>query len=219
MDPRALEPAPVAARERGQLRAAVRYVLSEPALRTPLAMMAVIGTLSFNFQVLLPLFARFTWHGSASAYAALTCAMGVGSVCGALVSGARGKTGVGLLAGAATAFGAATLLAAAAPSLGVQMLILAPLGAASVTFAAGANSTMQLAADPALRGRVMALYSVVFLGSTPIGAPLVGWLAETAGPRAGLALGGVAALATGLVAAWSVRRAGGLRYAGAMSGD
>ena len=222
MDPRALEPAPVATRERGQLRAAVRYVLATPELRTPLAMMAVIGTLSFNFQVLLPLLARFTWDGTASAYAALTCAMGVGSVCGALVAGARGKVGVGLLSGAAVAFGTATLAAAAAPSLGLQLLVLAPLGAASVTFAAGVNSTMQLAADPAMRGRVMALYSVVFLGSTPIGAPLVGWLAEAAGPRAGLAVGGIAALGTGLVAAWALRRRGepvGAAASPALSGD
>jgi len=222
MDPRALEPAPVATREPGQLRAAVRYVLATPELRTPLAMMAVIGTLSFNFQVLLPLLARFTWDGTASAYAALTCAMGVGSVCGALVAGARGKVGVGLLSGAAVAFGTATLAAAAAPSLGLQLLVLAPLGAASVTFAAGVNSTMQLAADPAMRGRVMALYSVVFLGSTPIGAPLVGWLAEAAGPRAGLAVGGIAALGTGLVAAWALRRRGepvGAAASPALSGD
>jgi MFS family permease len=220
MNPRDLQPAPAASREPGQLRAAVRYVLATPELRTPLAMMAVVGTLSYNFQVLLPLLARFTWHGTASAYAALTCAMGVGSVAGALVSGARGKTGTGLLAGAAVAFGAATLIAAAAPTLGFQLLVLAPLGAASVTFAAGVNSTMQLAADPALRGRVMALYSVVFLGSTPIGAPLIGWLAESAGPRAGLAVGGVAALATGVVAALALRRADGPVPAGAaLSGD
>jgi MFS family permease len=220
MDPRALEPAPVVRREPGQLRAAVRYVLATPALRTPLAMMAVIGTLSYNFQVLLPLLAHFTWHGSASAYAALTCAMGVGSVAGALVAGARGRIGPGLLAGAAAAFGAATLVAAAAPTLALQMLVLAPLGAASVTFAAGVNSTMQLTADPAMRGRVMALYSVVFLGSTPIGAPLIGLLAESAGPRAGLAVGGVAALATGAVAAWSLRRAAARVPAGAvLSGD
>ena len=74
------------------------------------------------------------------------------------------------------------------------MLALVPLGAASVTFAAGVNSTLQLAAEPAMRGRVMALYSVVFLGSTPIGGPIAGWLSEAAGPRAGLVLAGVAAL-------------------------
>lgn len=200
MDPALLQTSRPAPREPGQLRSALRYVRRTPELRIPLAMMAVVGTLSFNFQVLLPLVARFTWHGTASAYAALTTAMGVGSIAGALASGARGRVSPGLLTGAATVFGAAGLLAAAAPSYGLQLLTLLPLGAASVTFAAGVNSALQLAVEPAMRGRVMALYSVVFLGSTPIGAPLVGWLASTAGPRAGLALGGVAAIAAGLVA-------------------
>jgi MFS family permease len=164
-------------------------------------MMAVVGTLSFNFQVLLPLFARFTWHGTAAAYALLTSAMGVGSVAGALASGARNRVSPALLAGASAVFGVASLAAAAAPTLPLQVAALVPLGAASVTFAAGVNSSLQLAAGPALRGRVMALYSVVFLGSTPIGAPLVGWLAGAVDPRASLALGGVAALGT---AAWAV---------------
>ena len=149
-------------------------------------MMAVVGTLSFNFQVLLPLLASFTWHGTAQTYTALAVAMGVGSVAGALAAGARGRADARLLVGAAAAFGIAELLVAAAPSIPLQLAALIPLGAVSVTFAAGVNSAMQLAVDPAMRGRVMALYSVVFLGSTPIGAPLVGWIAEVAGPRAGL---------------------------------
>jgi MFS family permease len=206
MDGDALLPSPRAERARGQVREAVREVRSRPELLGPLAMMAVIGTLSFNFQVLLPLFARFTWHGTASTYALLTTAMGIGSVCGALAAGARNRITPALLAGSAVVFGFAELLAAAAPSLLAQALILAPLGAASVTFAAGVNSSLQLAADVGSRGRVMSLYSVVFLGSTPIGAPLVGWLAQAYGPRAGLLLGAVAALATGVAAAWWLRR-------------
>jgi MFS family permease len=207
MDPGQLVAAPVAAREDGQLRAALRYVLATPALRVPLAMMAVVGTLSFNFQVLLPLLARFTWHGNASAYAALTAAMGVGSVGGALASGARGRVSPRILTVAASAFGAVMLLAAVAPSFPLQVAALVPLGAASVTFAAGVNSALQLAVAPELRGRVMALYSVVFLGSTPIGGPISGWLSEVAGPRAGLVMGGVAALAAGLVARRAFARA------------
>jgi MFS family permease len=124
----------------------------------------------------------------------MTSAMGVGSVAGALAAGFRARVTPRLIVGASAAFGVAELLAAAAPSLPLQLVALVPLGAVSVTFAAGVNSTLQLAADPLLRGRVMALYSVVFLGSTPIGAPLVGWLAEVAGPRAGFVLGGAAAL-------------------------
>jgi MFS family permease len=200
MDPGQLIAAPVASREGGQLRSALRYVLATPTLRIPLAMMAVIGTLSFNFQVLLPLLARFTWNGNASAYAALTAAMGVGSVAGALASGARGRVTPRILTVAASAFGAVMLLAAVAPTFPLQLLALVPLGAASVTFAAGVNSALQLAVEPAMRGRVMALYSVVFLGSTPIGGPIAGWLSEAAGPRAGLVMGGIAALVAGLVA-------------------
>jgi MFS family permease len=106
-----------------------------------------------------------------------------------------------LLVGSSAAFGALMLLAAAAPTLPVMVAVLVPLGAVSVTFAAGVNSALQLAVDPLMRGRVMALYSVVFLGSTPIGAPLVGWLAQVGGPRVGMALGGVAALVAAALAA------------------
>jgi MFS family permease len=200
MDPGQLVAAPVATRERGQVRSALRYVLATPALRIPLAMMAIVGTLSFNFQVLLPLLARFTWHGNASAYAALTAAMGLGSVGGALASSARGRVSPRILTVAACGFGSLMLLAAVAPTFPLQLAALVPLGAMSVTFAAGVNSSLQLAVEPALRGRVMALYSVVFIGSTPIGGPIAGWLSEAAGPRAGLVLGGVAALGAGLVA-------------------
>jgi MFS family permease len=194
IDPGALEPAPPAPRHRGQLRSALRHVAQTPALWIPLAMMALVGTLSFNFQVLLPLLASTTWEGSASTYAALTAAMGIGSVGGALAAGAHGRVGPRLLVGAAAAFGVVELLVAAAPTVELQLAALIPLGAVTVTFAAGVNSAMQLAVDPAMRGRVMALYSMVFLGSTPIGAPLVGWVAEVVGPRAGLVLGAAAAL-------------------------
>jgi MFS family permease len=205
MDPRALHTPEPAARAAGQVRSALRYVRRTPNLLIPLAMMAVVGTLSFNFQVLLPLLASITWDGTASLYTALAVAMGVGSVAGALATGARGSTGPRLLVGAAAAFGVAELLVAVAPTVELQIAALVPLGAVSVTFAAGINSALQVAVEPAMRGRVMALYSVVFLGSTPIGAPLVGWIAEVAGPRAGLVLGAAAALvaAAGAHAAFS----------------
>jgi MFS family permease len=194
MDPAQLRTPEVTARARGQLRSALGYVARTPSVRIPLAMMAVVGTLSFNFQVLLPLLARFTWDGTAALYTALAVAMGVGSVAGALAAGARGRVGPRLLVAAAAAFGVAELLVAVAPTVELQLLALVPLGAVSVTFAAGINSSLQLAVEPSMRGRVMALYSIVFLGSTPIGAPLVGWIAELAGPRAGLVLGAAAAL-------------------------
>lgn len=198
IDPAHLHGARRAAREPGQLREALRHVRSTPALFVPLAAMALIGTLSFNFQVILPLMARFAFHGGAGTYAALTAAMAVGAVSGALAAGAREAIEAKLLAGAALAFGVFSLAAAAAPTLGLEIVALAVTGAASVTFAASCNSILQLEAAPAMRGRVMALYSVVFLGSTPIGAPITGWLADAAGPRSTLVLAGVAALVGGL---------------------
>jgi MFS family permease len=200
MNPARLHTAERAPRARGQLRAGLAYVRRTPELRVPLAMMVVIGTLSFNFQVLLPLLASDTWDGTAATYATMTAVMGVGSVLGALAAGARGRVTERLLVGSAAVFGAAELLVAAAPTLTLQALALVPLGAASVTFAAGVNSSLQLASEPTMRGRVMALFAIVFLGSTAIGAPLVGWLAEVAGPRSGLLAGAVAAL---VAAAWA----------------
>jgi MFS family permease len=163
-------------------------------------MMALVGTVSFNFQVLLPLLASETWGGSAGTYALLTAVMGVGSVLGALAAGARGRVSPGLLVGSAVLFGVAELAAGVAPTLTLQAIALIPLGVASVTFAAGVNSSLQLAAEPMLRGRVMALYAIVFLGSTAIGAPLIGLLAQAAGPRSGLFAGAAAAL---IAAAWA----------------
>ena len=208
MSPAELRAAPRAAREPGALRAGLRYVARTPALAIPLAMMALVGTLSFNFQVLLPLLARFTFDGGPQTYALLVTSMGVGSVAGALVAGSRGRVSHGLLIGASAAFGAATILAAAAPTLPLAAGALVLIGAASVTFAAGVNSALQLAVEPEMRGRVMALYSVVFLGSTPIGAPIAGALSEVAGPRAGLLLGAAAALGAALIAYGVLRHRG-----------
>jgi len=206
MDADALRPSELAVREPGAIRAALRYVRATPPLWIPLGLMAIVGTLGFNFQSILPLLARFTFDGGASAYAALVCAMGVGAVVGALTTGARGSVSPGLLAGAAIGFGGLALLAAGMPSLALEVAVLAPLGAASVTLAASINSALQLAAEPQMRGRVMALYSVVFLGTTPIGGPLAGWLSETVDPRAALVMAGLAALTAGLLARYAFAR-------------
>jgi len=199
MDPSRLQAAPVAPREPGAIRAGLRYVRATPELLVPLALMALVGTLGFNFQVVLPLLAKFSFESGAMTYASLVTAMAVGSIAGALVNGHHGRTGPRLIAGGALAFGTSALLAAAMPSLALEIVMLALLGAASVTFAATINSTLQLAVSPEMRGRVMALYSVVFLGSTPIGAPLTGWLAQSYDPRVALVLAG----ASGLLAAWA----------------
>ncbi len=191
----------------GAVREGLRYVFRTRELFVPLALMAIVGTLGFNFQVVLPLIARFTFGGDASTYALLLSAMAVGSVAGALINGARGRANERIIAGSAAAFGTLGLLAAAAPSLPVEVVILIPLGVSTVTFAASINSYLQLAVEPAMRGRVMALYSVVFLGSTPIGAPIAGWLAEAVDPRAGLVMAGSAALVAAGVARVAFGRA------------
>ena len=137
LDTGELAPPKLAVRERGAVRTAFRYVTRTPELAIPLGMMALVGTLGFNFQVLLPLLARESFDGGAAAYSGLAVAMGAGAVAGALVTSARRRIGERLLVGAALGFGVFALLAAAAPSLTLEALALVPLGAASVTFAAG----------------------------------------------------------------------------------
>ena len=196
MNPAQLGPAPPAPRRRGAVRACLRHVARTPALAIPLAMMAVVGTLGFNFHTLLPLLARFAFDGGAAAYTALAVAMAAGSVVGALVTASRTHVGPRLRhRRGARLRGAGAGRGRRADALPVAIALLVPLGGVSVMFAAGVNSMLQLAAAPEMRGRVMALYAIVFLGSTPLGGPLVGWLSEVAGPRSGLVLAGVAALA------------------------
>lgn len=203
MDPRRLaEPPRADTREPGRVMAAIRHVRATPELAMPLLLMAVVGTLGLNFQVVLPLLARLTFEGGASSYAILVSSMGAGSVIGALITGARGQTGMGVIAGSALAFGGLAMAAALMPSLATEIPILALLGASAVTFAAAINSTIQLAVEPEMRGRVMALYSVVFLGSTPIGGPLVGFISESADPRLALALASISGLIAAAGAWW-----------------
>ena len=200
MDASKLRAPELVPRAPGAVRAGLAYVRRTPELWIPLALMAVVGTLGFNFQAILPLLARFTFDGGPGVYAALVSAMGLGAIVGALVNGARGSVTPLLLVGAALGFGVLSLIAAGAPTLALELVVLAPLGAVAVTLAASVNSALQLASEPNMRGRVMALYSIVFLGSTPIGGPLAGWLAEAIDPRAALVMAGLGALIAGLLA-------------------
>ena len=200
MDTEKLRPAETVAREPGAVRAGLRYVRRDPELWIPLSLMAIVGTLGYNFQAVLPLLARFTFHGGPSTYAVLVAAMGLGAIVGALINGARGSVTPMLLVGASLVFGVVALFAAGAPTIGLEIAALAPLGAATVTLAASINSSLQLASEPSMRGRVMALYSIVFLGSTPIGGPLSGWLSEAIDPRAALVMAGIAGIAGAVIA-------------------
>ena len=205
MDPDRLQRSTRVARARGQLRAGLRYVWETPSLRTPLLLMLVVGTLAYNFSVVMPLLARFTFHQGARTYGVLYALMGTGAVAGGLAVAARARATPRLLAAATLAFGLALWLAAVAPDLGWEMLVMVPTGAASTAFIATSNSILQLTANQEMRGRVMALFAVVFVGSTPIGGPLVGWIAERFGPRAGLAVGATATLVAA-AAAWTLLR-------------
>jgi MFS family permease len=195
------------ARAKGQLRAGLHYAWSTPELRNPLLLMVVIGTLAYEFQVTLPLMARFTFHGGAGAYGLMTSSMAAGAVVGGLAVASRERPTSKGLTRAALAFGLLILGVAAAPSLAIEVAILVLMGAASIAFIAMSNSTLQLRSDPAMRGRVMALFAVAFLGSTPIGAPVVGAVAQAWGPRASIAIGGVAALVAAVVTAGRPLRA------------
>jgi MFS family permease len=206
LDTGTLQPAPPARRSGGQLRAGFDYVRRTPALAVPLLMMGLIGCLAYEFQVVLPVVAKQTFGGGAQAYGFMTAAMGVGAVLGGLWVAARGRTGTRALINSAAVFGVLIGAAAAAPTLPLELVALALVGAASVGFLAKGNSTLQLAATPSMRGRVMALWAVAFLGSTPIGGPIAGAVSERLGGRAGLALGAVACLVAAALGAATLRR-------------
>jgi MFS family permease len=206
LDLAALTPSVPAPRAPGQLREGLTYVRRTPALAVPLLSMALIGCLAFEFQVVLPIVASETFAGDASTYGFLTAAMGAGAVIGGLGMAAWGRTGMWSLAAAAAAFGLAMLATALAPSLAFALIGMGLVGAASVAFQSTGNSTLQLAAAPHMRGRVMALWAVAFLGSTPIGGPIAGFVSQHFGGRAGLALGAAACLVAAALTALIAHR-------------
>jgi MFS family permease len=198
IDQTLLTPAPPAPRGAGQVLEGFRYVSKTPVLRNSLLMMAVVGMLAYEFQVSLPLVAKNTFGGGSTLYGFLNSAMGVGAIVGGLISAGRSNRSARRLANTALFFGGVMLLAALAPDVGLEIVALLLVGAGSVTFLSLGNSTLQLAAEPGMRGRVMSLWSVAFLGSTPIGGPLVGFIGGTLGARYGLGIGALAAVGAGL---------------------
>jgi MFS family permease len=206
LDRATLTPSKPSLRAPGQLREGLRYVRRTPELGVPLLMMALAGALAYEFQVTLPVMARQGLHAGATAYGFMTAAMGVGAVVGGLFVANKGRTGLPPLVLAATAFGVVLLLAALAPNLPIEIVALAFVGGASISFMSTGNSTLQLTAAPGMRGRVMSLWFVAFQGSTPIGGPIVGWVMAQAGARAGLGLGGITCLLVALLGLLAVRR-------------
>ena len=185
----------------GQIREGIRYVWQTPELRLPMLTMAAVFLFAFNFAVLLPLLAVRSLGGGAGAFGILLGVFGIGSLAGSLFMAARAtQPNTRRLCLLAIVLGGVSVALALAPTLPVACVIIAPLGFAGIAFAITGNSTLQLTSAPDRRGRVMSLYTVVFLGSTPIGGPIAGWVGEHLGARVGLAAGGVIAVATGLLA-------------------
>ena len=195
-----LFPAKRVSRQKKQVRQGLRYVRNTPELLIPLLMIAVIGTLAWEFQVSLPLMASKVFHGGAASYGVMASVMGAGAVVGGLISAARARPRARALCLAAIGWGIAILAAAVAPSFVLELAALVFVGYGSITFNSLAKTTLQLAAKPEMRGRVMALWALAWLGSTPIGGPIVGWAGQAFGARWALVIGGVAALACGVLA-------------------
>ncbi|MFD4611155.1 MFS transporter [Streptomyces sp. NPDC058440] len=200
-----------APRGKGQLREGLRYVAGRPDLIWPIVLVGFIGTFGFNFPVWLSAYADDVFHAGAGAYSLFNTVMAVGSLVGALLAARRGTARLRVLIAAAAAFGALEIVAAAAPSYWLFALLMAPIGIFGLTVNVTANTAVQMGTDPAMRGRVMALFMMVFMGGTPLGAPLVGWITDAYGARVGFAVGGIVSLAAAATIGLVLTRVGGLR--------
>ncbi|WP_267422132.1 MULTISPECIES: MFS transporter [unclassified Curtobacterium] len=206
VDPEQLADRPKAKRGKGQIIAGFRYVRSRPDIIVVLAMIFVVGTFGVNFPIFTSTMARVEFHKGASEFGLLSSVMAVGSVLGALLSARRDRPRMRLLVIASGGFGLACTAAALAPTYWTFAIVLVFVGLASLTFMTTANALVQTTTSPAMRGRVMALYMAIFAGGTPIGAPVVGAVADAFGPRWAIGVGaasGFVALAIALV--WLVR--------------
>jgi MFS family permease len=207
-----LHPAAPLERAKGQLREGLAYVRSRPDLLVPIVLVFVVGTFGLNFQITLALVVKEVFQRGAGAYGLLSAFLALGSLVGALASARRsGPPRQRTLFASVLAFGLLEMAVGLAPTYELMALLLVPTGVAVLTFTTTANSTVQLGSAPHVRGRVMALYVLVFLGGTPVGAPLIGALAEAFGPRSSIVLGGAVVAVSGVVAAVVMTRVRGLR--------
>jgi MFS family permease len=207
-----LHPTKRVVRAKGQIRDGFRYVWATPSLRNTLLAVALIGVFAYNFTVTLALLAKGTFHGGAGTYSLLTSCMAAGAVVGGLIAAHRARPTPRLLQVLALLFGGLLAAVALAPTLFLVAALIVLMGAASIGFIATANATLQLSSDPAMRGRVMALYAMAFLGTTPVGAPLVGAIAQWTNPRVALLTGAVATVVASGMLMW--RHQAGLRTGG-----
>jgi MFS family permease len=196
---------------RGGLVEGFRYVARRPDLRAILLMLFLFGTFGLNFPIFLSTMAVSVFHEGAGKYGLLTSVMALGSVTGALLAAGRETPGVGHLISAGVAFGLGLAVAAVMPGYALFAVPLVVVGVSAQTFTTTANSAVQLATEPAMRGRVLAILLAITLGGTPLGAPLVGWVADTFGPRWGLAVGAAAGFGAAIVGVRYLAKYRGLR--------
>jgi MFS family permease len=211
MRPRELHVVERAPRGKGQLREGLQYVAGRPELIWTIVLVGFVSTFGFNFPVYLSAFADDVFHAGAGSYSLFNTVMAVGSLAGALLAARRGTAKMRVLVVGAVAFGTLEIVAAIAPSLWLFALLMAPIGMFGMTVNVTANTSVQMGTDPAMRGRVMALYMMVFMGGSPIGAPIAGWITDAYGVRAGLAAGGVIAAAAAATIGLVLARVGNLR--------
>lgn len=204
-----LLPSPALERAPGQLRSTLRYVAARPHVAWTIVLVGVIGTFGLKFPVVLTAMADSTFHGGAALYGLFNVVLAVGSIAGALIAGGRTHTRLRTLVLGGAAFGATQLAAALAPGLGIFLVALVAMGVVNLAFQAMANSSVQSWVDPEVRGRVMGLYMLAFVGGTPLGGPAVGWVTDAFGARVGMAVCGIvpllAAVGVAVVLAHQVR--------------
>jgi MFS family permease len=181
-------------RAKGEIRAGVRYVLSVPTLWISFIILAIVGTLSYNFNVTLPLFVTDTLHRQASVFTILYSIFSLGAVISALVVAHRGLVHMQHVLWGALALGLSMLVLAVVPGIGLAIPVVFVVGMASILYLTATTAIVQLEARSDMRGRVLALQTTLLVGTTPVGGPLLGWLADTFGGRAPILLGGIAAL-------------------------
>jgi MFS family permease len=211
MRPSELHPAERKPRARGQLREALAYVRARPSLWTLMVLVFFVATFGMNFQVTTALMSRLEFHAGAGAFGLGSTVLAAGALAGALLAARRKTPGARLLLTTSFAFGALEMLSGMMPSFWSFLAVLFPIGVVMLTFTTAANSATQLGTTAAMRGRVMGLYLLVFLGGAPLGSPLAGWAGQAFGPRLSLIAGGAISAAAAVAVALMLVHSRGVR--------